>query len=424
MTARKKHIRTPYEDERKRHRAATSRHVLVLEAQIKEDDKRKLFHIANDLRVYGNHLTNIAQKRLSQLFRTKAYREALKQYHSAMFALSSLDEGTTKYNDIKKKANSAADVLEKLQAKYKLTMEDLRHDMTEISKNSKINTIFLLSETENIWAAVQSVLYRSGKHLNYAKRGELPLIRAKQIERGITLSFVDGVPRCKIGSIDAFGLIVKKNDSFAKNELACIEAFVSDPETEKKAVAIFSKTGIPQNTYRPCFIALKCVTIRGKLRVYAHITVEGDPVPKYTKLGGLKHPCGKGLVGVDLGPQSVAAVSETSVILENLAERNGKSTKRHERKERLLLRALDRRRICVVLVDGTSARSTIEFFVGMNHDVAMPVLRWGVRRILLLDEIVFLHFMALHYSLFSFAIISQIVVLNKKAVPHKLTNNR
>lgn len=83
-----------------------------------------------------------------------------------------------------------------------------------------------------------------------------------------------------------------------------------------------------------------------------------------------------------------------------------------------------RRRICVVLVDGTSARSTIEFFVGMNHDVAMPVLRWGVRRILLLDEIVFLHFMALHYSLFSFAIISQIVVLNKKAVPRKFTNNR
>lgn len=27
--------------------------------------------------------------------------------------------------------------------------------------------------------------------------------------------------------------------------------------------------------------------------------------PKYTKSGCLKHPCGKGLVGVDLGPQSV-----------------------------------------------------------------------------------------------------------------------
>lgn len=176
MATRNKHIRTPYEDERKKHRAAASRHVLVLEAQIKEDDKRKLFHIANDLRIYGNHLTNIAQKRVSQLFRTKAYREALKQYHDASSVLSSLDKGTQKYHEAKEKVKDAADALEKLQAKYKLTMEDLRRDMAKISKGSKINTIFLLSETENIWAAVQSVLYRSGKHLNYAKHGELPLI--------------------------------------------------------------------------------------------------------------------------------------------------------------------------------------------------------------------------------------------------------
>ena len=55
MATRKKHIRTPYEDERKKHRAAASRHVLALEAQIKEDDKRKLFHIANDLRNCGKN---------------------------------------------------------------------------------------------------------------------------------------------------------------------------------------------------------------------------------------------------------------------------------------------------------------------------------------------------------------------------------
>lgn len=137
MATRKKHIRTPYEDERKKHRAAASRHVLALEAQIKEDDKRKLFHIANDLRVYGNHLTNIAQKRVSQLFRTKAYREALKQYHNASSVLSSLDKGTPKYHEAKEKVKDAADVLERLQAQYKLTMEDLRHDMAEISKGGK-----------------------------------------------------------------------------------------------------------------------------------------------------------------------------------------------------------------------------------------------------------------------------------------------
>ena len=43
MAARKKHIRTSYEDKRKEHRAAASRHVLVLEAQINENDKRRDF---------------------------------------------------------------------------------------------------------------------------------------------------------------------------------------------------------------------------------------------------------------------------------------------------------------------------------------------------------------------------------------------
>lgn len=74
MPTRKKHIMTPYEKARKKHREVASRHVLVVEAQIKEDDKRKLFHIADELRFYGNHLTNIAKKRLDQLFRIKAYR--------------------------------------------------------------------------------------------------------------------------------------------------------------------------------------------------------------------------------------------------------------------------------------------------------------------------------------------------------------
>ena len=43
MAARKKHIRTSYEDKRKEHRAAASCHVLVLEAQINENDKRRDF---------------------------------------------------------------------------------------------------------------------------------------------------------------------------------------------------------------------------------------------------------------------------------------------------------------------------------------------------------------------------------------------
>ena len=344
MSIRKKHEPTPYEKERKKHRAATSRHVLIVEAQIEENDKRKLFHLADELRTFGNHLTNIAQKRLDQLFRTKVYRKTLDEYNKAKSKLNSLDEKNPKYGEVKDKAKTAADELSRLQAQYKLTFEDLCHDMAEISKNSKVTAVFLLSETENIWTAVESVLYRNGKRLHYAKRGELPIIRARQIERGIMLSFVNGDAWCRMSGIKTFKLKPKENDSFVKNELACIEAFLSDPEVEKKAVETFSATKIPQNTYRPCYIGLKCTTIRGKLRVYAHITIEGDPVPKYAKSGDLKHPCGSGPVGVDLGPQSVAAVSDSNVILANLAERNCKSTKSYENKEQRILRAMDRSR--------------------------------------------------------------------------------
>ena len=77
----------------------------------------------------------------------------------------------------------------------------------------------------------------------------------------------------------------------------------------------------------------------------------------------------------------------------------------------------------VVFVDDVPARSTIEPFIRMSHDVIASVLRRCVRGILLRNEIVFLHFLTLHYLLFSVAIIPRIVASNKKKSP-KSTNNR
>lgn len=57
MAARKKHIRTSYEDKRKEHRAAASRHVLVLEAQINENDKRRDFCLR-----HWNFVQKLSQK--------------------------------------------------------------------------------------------------------------------------------------------------------------------------------------------------------------------------------------------------------------------------------------------------------------------------------------------------------------------------
>ncbi|MCD8326539.1 MAG: hypothetical protein LUC90_07630 [Lachnospiraceae bacterium] len=107
----------------------------------------------------------------------------------------------------------------------------------------------------------------------------------------------------------------------------------------------YAKEGIILDTFRPCYAALKCVRARGKLRVYVQVTVEGRACPKKKKDGSPRHDFSKtGPVGCDIGTQSVAAVSKDGMILDNLAERDHKSTRESEKLERRLLRKMDRSR--------------------------------------------------------------------------------
>ncbi len=83
--------------------------------------------------------------------------------------------------------------------------------------------------------------------------------------------------------------------------------------------------------------------IRGKYRVYLHLTIEGKAKPKYDRFGNPRHKYGKGMIGADIGTQTVAYTSDTEVGLKNLSER-GNSIQTSERKERLYYRAMDRSR--------------------------------------------------------------------------------
>jgi hypothetical protein len=83
--------------------------------------------------------------------------------------------------------------------------------------------------------------------------------------------------------------------------------------------------------------------IRGKYRLYLHLTIEGKAKPKYNKYGNPRHIYGNGMIGADIGTQTVAYTSDTEVGLKNLSER-GNSIQTSERKERLLYRAMDRSR--------------------------------------------------------------------------------
>ncbi|MDY5998418.1 MAG: hypothetical protein SPJ09_07740, partial [Erysipelotrichaceae bacterium] len=112
---------------------------------------------------------------------------------------------------------------------------------------------------------------------------------------------------------------------------------------DKKAVSILMKDGYCIDTYRPCYATLVPKMIRGRYRIYLHLTVEGKAKSKYDKYGNPRHKYGKGMIGADIGTQTIAYTSDTEVGLKNLSER-GNSIQTSERKERLIYRAMDRSR--------------------------------------------------------------------------------
>ena len=87
----------------------TSRHVLVLEADVDERDRRKLIHISNIIRIAGNELTAIMKKNYEQLTRTKKYRCLQDMYAKAKKA------------DNKEQMKTIASDMNEMQKSYNLT---------------------------------------------------------------------------------------------------------------------------------------------------------------------------------------------------------------------------------------------------------------------------------------------------------------
>ena len=310
----------------KQYHRLSDRHILVAETDMPYSDVLKVVDLSDKLRRAGNELVCLMKKNHDQLMRTKRYRKLLSLYGST--------EDKTKRRDL-------ADQLDGMQKSYKVTWDHCRRSMIPIGKKYGIDAVYALTRAEDIWRGVEKCLYGNGRTIHFAKYGELPCIRAKQINRGIRLSVKDDKLQFRLGRT-AFGLRI--HDRFMRDEANAVLSYLAEPESvDKKAVRTLVEEAYCIDTYRPCFATLVPKRIRGKYRVYLHLTIEGKAKSKYDKYGNPRHKYGKGVVGADIGTQTVAYTSDTEVGLKNLSER-GNSITSSERKERLLYRAMDRSR--------------------------------------------------------------------------------
>lgn len=316
-------IRKPLKASRKE----GDRHVLVIEADMSEDEKRRIFNIADRLRLAGNELTALMRNNITQLLRTKRYRKLKALYGKAS---ENCDNALKSHLSAQMKA---------MQIEYGVSWDCCRKAMIPIGKKYSLASVFALTRAKDIWKGVEKVLYDDGRMIHFQKRGDFPVLRAKQIERIITVKNIGNRLVLSCGGI-TFSPFIK--DHFQQDEIDAVLHYLENPSAvDEEAVHVFLERGNVTDTYRPCYAVLKCEEIRGRLRVFIHLTIEGKTKPKFNKDGSPRHKYGTGVVGCDIGTQTIAYTSDKECGLKNLAER-GNAISKSERKERVLLRRLDR----------------------------------------------------------------------------------
>lgn len=310
----------------KQYHKLSDRHILVVETDMPYSDVLKVVTLSNKIRKAGNELVGLMKKNYDQLIRTKRYRKLLKLYGST---------------EDKKKRKVLAIQLNEMQKQYNVTWDYCRVSMIPIGKKYGIDAVFALTKAEDVWRGMEKCLYDNGKTIHFSKHGDLPCIRAKQINRGIPMSVKDNQLQFKLGK-SIFGIKIK--DRFQNDEVNAVLDYLANPEIiDNKAIQTLVDEAYCVDTYRPCYATLVPKLIRGKYRVYLHLTIEGKAKPKFDRFGNPRHKYGKGIIGADIGTQTVAYTSDTEVGLKNLSER-GNSIQKSERLERLYYRAMDRSR--------------------------------------------------------------------------------
>ncbi|MGG3939431.1 RNA-guided endonuclease TnpB family protein, partial [Anoxybacillus kestanbolensis] len=158
------------------------------------------------------------------------------------------------------------------------------------------------------WLAFEKLAFGNSNQVHFKKQNEMDSVEGKSNKTGIR--FIDNQLLWNGLSIP---VIIRENDIYAHIAL--------------------------KDRIKYCRILRK--RIRGKIKYYLQLILEGIPPKKFNKqTGEIRHPLGRGDVGIDIGTQTIAVCSQTDVKLLVLAP----SVEDIEKQKRVLLRKLDRQR--------------------------------------------------------------------------------
>lgn len=235
----------------------------------------------------------------------KIYNACIKELHKRY---NHMRESKKYQNNCKYKGKDRNKIFNSINKKYKLTEYSLHEFVKPMGKYFGIDAMTTQKIATRTFNAFQCLVFHKAKKIKYKSYGGLNSIEGKTNKQGI---------RFRDKNILFAGLkllvIIKKNDIYTYMAL--------------------------QNRIKYCRI--KREIIKGRYHYYVQLILDGIPPTKINKdTGEVKHYINDGIVGLDIGTQSLAICSENEVKLLELAP----GVQNIERQKRVLNRKLDRSR--------------------------------------------------------------------------------
>jgi len=327
MTAiKRKKVNSPSDRQRKLRqiRQLTPTHILELEVKVDDQQKYRMLKINEHLRLIHNTVLGEVLKKYRQMIRTKRYQRLIKAYRA-----NTLTQQKSK------------SLFNKLQNDFDVTFTFVRKygEWLRKYKFNNPDAVTTLSVCEIAWSSMEKLIFKGARRVRFYKKNEFIVFQGKQANRSIIFKD-DFVTHMRMN----FPIIIKRDDLFVEETISLIKKYIGNQnKLDDQLIDDYDNKRTLSSTYRIRNNRIVIKQIRGKLRFYLQMALEGNPVPKRNKDGSFRHQLGVGRVGIDIGTQTKAIVSNDKVYLKNLAIR-AERTKVDERKEFLIQRYLDRSR--------------------------------------------------------------------------------
>lgn len=318
-------------------------HVIEVELKITPSKTKYLNQTFEHARVIRNTALGGVKKRYDQMVRTKKYNAIKKAYRNVCLRIEKTkSDGVRKSLEQEKKQLSTK--LNDLIIDYGITFDYVRKQSEQLQKKfSKAHSVVALTMAERAWSGMERLLYGNAEKVTFYAKDKLRSIEGKQNSRGIMLKTDNKEKKfyLSIGG-EHFPLLVNPKDLFIQETLTLINDYLKcGHEIDWENIQHYKEEKPLVSTYRIKYNRIIHKVIRGKDRFFVQIVLEGLPVVKRKKDGSFRHTLGTGRLGIDIGTQSIALVTDTYIELKNLAERTSRS---RERTLINLQRALDRSR--------------------------------------------------------------------------------